>query len=65
MRNWDSDSTRAQFDQLRQVPPLDPGFLLEMQRHAWGGNCEYVECTDYSKALARTVWRSRIEIITK
>jgi len=40
MRNWDSDSTRAQFDQLRQVPPLDPGFLLEMQRHAWGGNCE-------------------------
>ena len=39
-RNWDSDSTRAQFDQLRQVPPLDPGFLLEMQRHAWGGNCE-------------------------
>jgi hypothetical protein len=57
MRNWDSDSTRAQFDQLRQVPPLDPGFLLEMlARVGW----KLRVGTDYSKALARTVWRSRM-----
>jgi hypothetical protein len=47
MRNWDSDSTRAQFDQLRQVPPLDPGFLLEMlARVGW----KLRVGTDYSKA---------------
>jgi hypothetical protein len=58
MRNWDSDSTRAQFDQLRQVPPLDPGFLLEMLARV--GLETASTSTDYSKALSRTVWRSRM-----